>query len=116
GRLRLPDGVGPPARSILNRSAAGDKAKALHGGYHFSSFSKGGAETRVRAVGRRSGDKGGAHANTALTSCPLTVVRGVASHAEFYCPISPNDGSPVFHPSNFSSGFARAQVMSRPTI
>jgi hypothetical protein len=40
---------------------------------------------------------------------------GLGSHAEFYRPINASDASPVFHPSNFSSGFARAQVMSRPT-
>jgi hypothetical protein len=37
----------------------------------------------------------------------------VAWRAEFYRPISANDGSPVFHPSNFSPGFARAQFSVR---
>jgi hypothetical protein len=36
-----------------------------------------GAHTHFRAVGRRRGDKGGNNANTALTPCPVTVVRGV---------------------------------------
>jgi hypothetical protein len=40
----------------------------------------------------------------------------VGSRAEFYRPISANDGSPVFHPSNFSPGFARAQFTLRPQV
>jgi len=33
----------------------------------------------------------------------------LGSHAEFYRPISPNDGAPVLHHSNFSPGLVTAQ-------
>jgi hypothetical protein len=63
-------------------------------------------ESNAATVGRRKVDKGATSHH-----CPVTGVRG--GRFARYRSLSANDESPVFHPSNFSSGLARAHFNIR---